>query len=137
MSSYDHCRSFLFPTQTGPSNVCSDVIQACVTALLNLRNPGGSTPLETYNEIGLLVCPTAASVTQDSVAAALESGYVQGVFMRTYRDGVEQAYLVNGDMTFINPRNQQYLRPLYMMFSCEQNGARQPQDAAGCRVCHS
>lgn len=112
-------------------NICDDLLNASVQAIITVQNPGGLTADEILNEI-MALC-SVANISEADLDLALSIGARRGVLKRTIRDGLA-AFLVSGNMTLLNPQNIDYSRCLCEFYRERGVGSR-PQDAPNCARC--
>ncbi len=112
-------------------NVCDDLLNASVQAIITVGNPGGLTADEILNEI-MSLC-SVGNIPEENLNQALNIGAHRGVLKRTIRDGL-LAFLVSGNMTILNPKNIDYSRCLCEFYRDRGSGSN-PQDAPNCARC--
>lgn len=129
--------SFLAPslpcvrTPCDSRNICSDLLNASVQSIIMEANPRGLTADEILNEI-MLICGDG-TVLESDLNIALNVGARRGVLKRTIRNGLP-AFMVNGAMSLVNPKNQPYTRCLCEFYR-ERGVGRNPQSGPNCVTC--
>ena len=113
-------------------NVCDDLLNASVQAIITARNPGGLTADEILNEI-MVICDVS-NVDEHELNNALTTGARRGVLKRTFRNGLP-AFMVNGRMNSVNPLNKEFVRCLCEFYVERGFGGRRPRNAPNCKPC--
>lgn len=113
-------------------NICDDLLNAAVQAIINAGNPRGLTADEILNEI-MAIC-SVENIPEENLNQALNIGARRGVLKRTIREGLI-AFLVSGNMTLLNPKNIDYSRCLCEFYRDRGSGRSDPQDAPNCARC--
>jgi hypothetical protein len=116
--------------------VCADLLNATIQIIVAQRNAEGLTAVEILNELPVICPDLAMSSDFQDLEDAIAFGVRRGVLCLTYRrSDSAAAYLVNANMTLLNPLNNQYTRCVCEFYSRQYTRPSVPMDHPDCQPC--